>query len=110
MFIRKKGQSTLEYSLIIAAVVVALIAVMVYVRRSMVGRTKASADSIGRQFDTENGWEVGSESEGQGITQTQENRVAGGDGSTETRVLAGETVTSNEWESFDTGGPGFHGF
>ena len=51
---QKRGQSTLEYSLIVAAVVAALIAMQVYLRRGVQGKIKQSADEIGEQFSPTN--------------------------------------------------------
>lgn len=52
MFInmRKKGQSTLEYAVIIAVVVAALVAVQTYVKRGLQGRLRQASDDIGEQF------------------------------------------------------------
>ena len=46
----RKGQSTLEYTLIIAAVVAALVAMAGYVKRGVQGRVRSSSDQIGDQF------------------------------------------------------------
>jgi len=51
----KRGQSTLEYAVIIAVVVGALLAVQVYVKRGVQGRFKQAADDIGEQFSAETG-------------------------------------------------------
>jgi uncharacterized protein (UPF0333 family) len=53
MFIRlnrRKGQSTLEYAIIIGVVVGALIMMQVYVKRGLQGRVKQATDEIGDQF------------------------------------------------------------
>jgi uncharacterized protein (UPF0333 family) len=54
MFIRlnRKGQSTLEYTVIIAVIVAAVIMMQSYVKRSVQGRVKDSADSVGDQYST----------------------------------------------------------
>ena len=46
----RKGQSTLEYAILIAVVVAAAIGMQVYVKRGFQGRLKQSADSIGDQY------------------------------------------------------------
>ncbi len=51
----RKAQSTLEYALIIAVVVGALIAAQVYVKRGVEGRLKSATDDIGTQYDIELG-------------------------------------------------------
>lgn len=55
MFMRlnKRGQSTLEYAVIIAVVVAGLIAMQVYFRRGFMGRMRSSTDDIGDQFEPE---------------------------------------------------------
>lgn len=50
MFLRKKGQSTLEYAIIIAVVAAALIAMATYMKRGVQGKQRESADKIGDQF------------------------------------------------------------
>lgn len=52
MFIRlnRKGQSTLEYTVIIAVVVAAIIMMNAYVKRAVQGRSREAADSIGEQY------------------------------------------------------------
>lgn len=52
MFIRlnRKGQSTLEYAIIIAVVVAGLLMVQIYIKRSVQGRAREAADDIGNQY------------------------------------------------------------
>lgn len=52
MFIRlnKKAQSTLEYGVIIAVIVAALVAMQVYLKRGVQGRLRQASDDIGEQF------------------------------------------------------------
>jgi len=47
----KKGQSTLEYALIIAVVVAGLLLMQHYVRRGYAGRLKSASDDLGDQYD-----------------------------------------------------------
>jgi hypothetical protein len=51
---RQKGQSTLEYAMIIAVVVGALLAIQIYMKRGVQGKMRESTDQIGEQFDAEN--------------------------------------------------------
>lgn len=52
MFPRNKhGQSTLEYAILIAAVVAGLVMMQIYLKRGIGGRLKSGADNIGDQFD-----------------------------------------------------------
>lgn len=51
MFLKKRGQSTLEYALLIAIVVAALLAIRIYMKRGVQGRLRSATDDIGEQFD-----------------------------------------------------------
>lgn len=53
MLRRIKGQSVLEYAMIIAVVVGALLAIQIYMKRGLQGRLRESSDQIGEQFDAE---------------------------------------------------------
>jgi len=46
----KRGQSTLEYAVLIVVIIAALVAMQVYLKRGIQGRTRESADQIGEQF------------------------------------------------------------
>lgn len=50
IYLKKKGQSTLEYTIVIAVIVAALIAMNTYIKRSVQGRMRQSADDMGEQF------------------------------------------------------------
>ena len=47
----ERGQSTLEYALIIAVVIAGLLVMQHYVKRGFAGRVKGSADDLGEQYD-----------------------------------------------------------
>ena len=47
---RKKGQSTLEYAILIIIIIGALLSIQVYIKRGVQGRLKGAADDIGDQF------------------------------------------------------------
>jgi uncharacterized protein (UPF0333 family) len=51
---RKKGQSTLEYAILIIIIIGALISIQVYIKRGIQGRLKGASDDIGTQFDPGN--------------------------------------------------------
>lgn len=47
----KKAQSTMEYTMIVACIVAALLAMQHYIKRGAEGKLRESADSIGEQYD-----------------------------------------------------------
>ena len=51
MLFGRKAQSTLEYALVIVAVVAALMAIQSYLRRTIQGKLRASSDQIGYHFE-----------------------------------------------------------
>jgi cytoskeletal protein RodZ len=54
-FLRKrKGQSTLEYAVLIIIVLGALLSIQVYIKRGIQGRLKSATDDIGDQYSSGN--------------------------------------------------------
>ena len=54
-YLRKmKGQSTLEYAVLIIIVIGALLSIQVYIKRGVQGRLKSAADDIGEQYSPGN--------------------------------------------------------
>jgi hypothetical protein len=54
-YLRKiKGQSTLEYAILIIIVIGALLSIQVYIKRGVQGRLKSSTDDIGDQYSPGN--------------------------------------------------------
>jgi len=101
MWRNKKGQNTLEYALIIAAVIAALLAINVYMKKGMQGRLKQSTDQIGKQFDASGDYTSAWKSESSGTTTTEEVRDTSS-GSTTSTVAQGEKVTKSETEEWGT--------
>lgn len=98
MLKKKKGQSAVEYALVIIVAIAALVAINVYMKRGMQGRLKASTDQIGRQFDPtayESSWKTVSS----GTTNAVENRTEGS-GNTTSTITGDETVNRSEYETF----------
>lgn len=79
MLKRTKGQSMVEYALIITIVALALLAVNIYMKRGVEGKLRDSGDNIGAQFEA-------------GGTAVTTNRDASGSVSEEN--LAGKTVVT----------------
>jgi Flp pilus assembly pilin Flp len=50
---KSRGQSTLEYAILIVVVIVALIGIQAYLKRGIQGRLRDSSDQIGDQFAPE---------------------------------------------------------
>ena len=54
-FLKKtKGQSTMEYAILIIIIIGALLSIQVYIKRGIQGRLKSATDDIGEQFSTGN--------------------------------------------------------
>ena len=51
---QKRGQSTLEYAVLIVVIIGALLTIQVYIKRGIQGRLKSSADDIGDQYSDGN--------------------------------------------------------
>ena len=55
---QKRGQSTLEYAVLIVVIIGALLAVQTYIKRGVQGRLKSASDDIGDQFSPGNTNEI----------------------------------------------------
>lgn len=53
LLIRKRGQSTLEYAILVVVVIMALVGIQAYLKRGLQGRMRDSADQIGDQFSAD---------------------------------------------------------
>ena len=51
---RQKGQSTLEYAILIIIIIGALLSIQVYIKRGIQGRLKDATDDIGDQYSPGN--------------------------------------------------------
>ena len=51
---RHRGQSTLEYVVLIIIIIAALLSIQVYIKRGVQGRLKSASDDIGDQFSPGN--------------------------------------------------------
>lgn len=49
-WLKKNGQSTLEYAVLIVVIIAALIAMQTYLKRGIQGRMRESSDQIGSSF------------------------------------------------------------
>ncbi|MFY9401807.1 MAG: hypothetical protein WAQ07_00115 [Candidatus Omnitrophota bacterium] len=71
----RKGQSTLEYVILIGFVVAALIAMGVYMKRGLQGRLRESTDQIGQQYSAGN--TTGEYTITTGLTQIEDMEAGG---------------------------------
>lgn len=55
---QKRGQSTLEYAVLIVIIIGALLTIQTYIKRGVQGRLKSAADDIGDQYSEGNTNEV----------------------------------------------------
>jgi hypothetical protein len=53
-YLKAKGQSTLEYVILLGFVIAALIAMGVYMKRGFQGRLRESTDQVGEQYEALN--------------------------------------------------------
>jgi hypothetical protein len=51
---QRRGQSTLEYAVLIVVIIGALLTLQVYIKRGVQGRLKSAADDIGDQYSDGN--------------------------------------------------------
>ena len=122
--LNKQAQSTLEYAIIVAVVVGALLAMQIYVKRGVQGRLRSSTDNIGDQYSAGNitakytttaeqsvtKETVGYTTVGKGVTRSEvttagtTTRAATGDVDAEkiTVDLTGEDLFDEPAELFDT--------
>ncbi len=51
MLFNRKGQSALEYSVLLAIIVAAIVVMQIYIKRGVQGRLREATDDIGEQYD-----------------------------------------------------------
>ena len=103
----KRGQSTLEYAILVVIVIGALLSIQVYVKRGLQGRMKDSADNIGSQYSPDNteysktvttNSISGDTNVGGVVTRTIEQD--------ESRTTTNSSIIDTQSESWDSGGGG----
>ncbi len=92
MLRRIKGQSILEYAMIIAVVVGALLAIQIYMKRGLQGRLRESSDQIGEQFDANNTQITRTTTHAGTTTQTVKGGETKSETTNETRTETGKDV------------------
>ena len=93
MYSRKtKGQSTLEYVILVAVVVAALIAMGIYMKRGLQGRLRESTDQVSEQYSP-----LSTASNFTTVTDINQNEVQGAGGAVFTNIAANsQTKTGSE--------------
>ena len=84
---RQKGQSTLEYAILIIIIIGALLSIQVYIKRGVQGRLKSATDDIGDQFSPGNTDVVKT------MTVTSVSKDTFSNGVTRSELLANEVTT-----------------
>lgn len=95
MFIHlnKRAQSTLEYGVVIAVIVAALVAMQVYIKRGVQGRLRQASDDVGEQFSP--GYTTGATYTTSNVASTE--TVLGGDKpTTQSTSNQAQTRSTNE--------------
>jgi len=82
----RKGQSTLEYAVLIVVIIAALIAMQVYLKRGIQGKMRESADTIGEQFSP-------------GITQGNKYTQSWMNQTTQSDRWSERTIIQNQWQN-----------
>ena len=83
--LNRKGQNTLEYVLLITAVVVAFLIIQHYLGRGLQGRVREASDNIGGQFDAQ-------------ATSTDYTTVRFSDVHETTEISGGGAITTSQLE------------
>ena len=85
---RQKGQSTLEYAILIIIIIGALLSIQVYIKRGIQGRLKSATDDIGDQFS------VGNTNVTTTMTTSSQSRDTFKGGETKSELQGNETTTT----------------
>jgi uncharacterized protein (UPF0333 family) len=109
---QKRGQSTLEYAVLMIVIIAALISIQTYIKRGIQGRLKSASDDIGDQYSPGNTNSIistrtisnqnqrfGMDSEGnasQGLSSTS--IINGTNEKTETKSMS--SIVNNEKENW----------
>jgi hypothetical protein len=87
---RRRGQSTLEYAVLIIIIIGALLSLQTYIKRGIQGRLKQASDDIGDQFS------VGNTNVQKTMTTSSYTSETNLKGQASSALLNNETTTTNE--------------
>ena len=93
---KKRGQSTLEYAVLITVIIAALIAIQTYIKRGVQGRLKSATDDIGDQYSPGNTNVIMAERKFSNTVQTFGYKADGtiGQGLQSTTIIGNELTNS----------------
>jgi len=86
---KKKGQSTLEYAILIIIILGALLSIQNYIKRGIQGRLQQATDDIGDRFS------VGNMNYTKTVHVVSNTSEIGQQTGTESKLLSAETTTTN---------------
>ncbi len=92
-FIKKRGQSTLEYAVLVVIIIGALLSIQFYIKRGVQGRLKSAADDIGDQYSVGNTNVIKTT---RTSSQTKDKFGVDGQGISNTALTAPETTNTVE--------------
>ena len=93
LFAKMKGQSTLEYAVLVIIIIGALLTIQTYIKRGVQGRLKSSSDDIGDQFSPNN---TNAHKDTHVISNTQETFGLSGQGASKSEILGQESTNTTE--------------
>ena len=92
---QKRGQSTLEYAVLVVIIIGALLSIQFYLKRGIQGRLKSSADDIGDQYSAGNTNVFKTVKTFTSTTEDAGTAAAGGQGRTKSTIVNDLTNTTD---------------
>jgi len=90
---QKRGQSTLEYAVLIVVIIGALLTIQVYIKRGVQGRLESAADDIGDQYSDGNTNEIKTTVR---VSNSEETFGIQGQGVSVSKLIAPEVTNTTE--------------
>jgi len=101
---QKQAQSTLEYAVLIVCIVAGLLAMQIYIKRSIQGKLRGTADSMGEQYDpkkTSSDITVTFKSEYETTMETKEDTQGKITSKSKTDTVTPDKQTTKGWETVE---------
>lgn len=89
------GQTTLEYALMIVVVIIALLAIQIYMKRGVQGKLRESADQLGEQFEAQKTEVISNTTRISKSVQTLTGGVTNTDTSSDKSTVSGKETVDN---------------